>query len=789
MMRLLLLWLMLISSSSVAQTGFVSGTVLDESSGEKISGATVIPSYNRNAGTITAEGEFNLELPQGNQLFFISSIGYMTDTVEMNVKAGENYFITILLPPSPYELDKTVITAGKYEQAWEEVTVSMEVLSSKYLDEKNITNAAQALEQIPGLNILDEEPQIRGGSGFAFGVGTRAITLIDGIPILSGDAGKPEWSFIPLESLHQVEVMKGSASVMYGSSALTGAINFLTAYPAEPSLTKIRFYSGAYSEPKNALAKWWTGLAAFSGINLLQSWKRETFDLQLGAQLLYDHNFIGPPLPDASLPFEQDTLNEKDVAEESARLNFSFRYRPRNQAGLSFGMNGNFMKQNSNFSLVWGDARENIYRAFPGTLTLSNSFQFYLDPFLNWFAPNGLEHRLRTRLYVTDNQNSNSQSNASEVLYAEYQLAKYFTAPAHLRFTAGAISQTVFSQAQLFSASGSPNNNLQNAAIYLQLDKELGGVLNVSAGLRGEYFEINGVEDVVRPVFRAGANLKLTEKTFLRSSYGQGFRFPTITEKFIHTSAGGLTVFPNPELNPETSWSWEAGIKQFLSIHSFQMIADAALFWNEYENTIEYNYAIWEPDSAGFKFINTGRTRVRGIDVSFSMNGNISRSVKLNSIIGYTYSLPQSADPRHVYATDNPGEGFIPNQLSYASTSSDTSRYILKYRFTHLAKADVSATIKKFSAGYSIRYYSFMQNIDQTFLDIDREGQLPTGITQYRNENNQGTLIHDLRLGIEFRRNYVASLLLNNLFNETYSLRPLKIESMRTVAIQLRAVL
>ncbi len=71
----------------------------------------------------------------------------------------------------------------------------------------------------PGVTILDEEPQIRGGSGFTFGVGAKVGVFIDDLPIITGDAGKPDWALIPVENIKQIEVVKGASSVLSGASA------------------------------------------------------------------------------------------------------------------------------------------------------------------------------------------------------------------------------------------------------------------------------------------------------------------------------------------------------------------------------------------------------------------------------------------------------------------------------------------------------------------------------------------------------------------------------------------
>lgn len=789
MKRLLpVMTLLLMTAVASAQQGILKGSVLDASDKEVITGANLFLLGDKSVGTVSDnKGEFSLNLPAGNQTIVCSYIGYVNDTFTVVITEGRSSTYNVLLSFQAHELNQIVVSAGKYEQRVEDVTVSMEILRPKLIEAKNTTTITQALEQVPGLNILDEEPQIRGGSGYAFGVGSRVATLIDGIPILRGDIGKPEWDFIPIENLDQVEVIKGASSVLYGSSALSGVINFRTMYPTKPSETKVRLYSGFYSAPSNPEAKWWDGLANYSGLNLSQGWKTERVDFIVGGQLLYDHGYIGPHIPNPNLSFEQDTLTNSEVSDRSGRINFDFRYRPKNNDRLSMGINGNLMREHSNFSLVWGNDTSQIYRAFPGTMTLTNSLQFYLDPYITYYTTSGLHHSLKGRYYTLISEQPDVQTNYSSVYYAEYMVDKDLSLVEGLHAAAGAVLNNSFVQDDLYTAGGGLQNRMQNYAIYLQLDKKFFNVLSVSAGFRGEYFQINKTENTVKPIFRIGANLKLAQATFLRFSYGQGFRYPTIAEKFLFTTVGGLYVFPNQDLLPETSWNSEFGIKQAFRFNTWYCFFDAAFFWQEYHNTIEYNYALWAPDSAGFRFVNTGDSRVRGVDLSLQGDGKIFGQLGLSLLAGYTYTLPQAVDPDYVYAKENPGEGFIPKDLTYINTSSDTTDYILKYRFQHIAKADAEVSYRKWAVGASERYYSFMRNIDKTFYDIDQTGTLPTGITRYRETHNHGSWVTDVRVSYAFMKHYKAALVVNNLFNLEYSLRPVKAEPMRTIALQVRA--
>jgi iron complex outermembrane receptor protein len=785
---IVIIWLMAMHSLSMAQKGIVKGIVYSKNTGETVVGASIYTLSDKTIGTNTdQEGRYEMELSEGSYHLVCFLTGMIADTFSITIKSGEEVLKNIYLKTASKNLNVVVVSAGKYDQRIEDITISMEVLKPALIENRNTTNITSVLEQTPGVTILDQEPQIRGGSGFSFGVGSRVATLIDGLPILTGDAGRTDWQFIPVENIEQVEIVKGASSVLFGSSALSGTINFRTAYPKERYHTYIRTYGGVYDSPKNKEAKWWNGPANFSGLNFLHSEKIKDFDLIIGGSGLYDHGYIGPPVYVASLPFQDTTIQNNDVASRWGRMNFGLRYRFKKLEGLSVGLNGNFMQSHTNFSLVWANDTSGIYCSFPKTMTLSDTKQFYLDPFVTYVTGSGFTHNLRLRTFYSDNKNGNDQSNKTNVYTAEYRINKEFTEVGKLNVTAGLFYNQSFSTASLYSGSGHEKNSLENYAMFIQLEKKLLRKLNLSAGFREELFALNNKETESKPIVRAGLNYQLTEGTFVRCSYGQGYRYPTIAEKFIQTGAGGIMVFPNPEVKPESSWNAEAGIKQGFKINSFSGFADISIFQQHYRNTIEYIYAIWQPDSAGFKFVNTGNSRIKGIEFSLMGEGKPLKNVSIMMLAGYTYLLPQALDPNYVFATDNPSTDFTPTPLSYSNTSTDTTNHILKYRFQHLAKADLEVNWKFIFIGYSIRYYSFMKNIDKTFYDLDEPYLLPTGIKSYREKHNNGYVIHDFRAGCKLNKSFKLSLLIANAANTEYSLRPLKIESPRTYTLQLSA--
>ena len=80
-----------------------------------------------------------------------------------------------------------------------------------------------------------------------------------------------------------------------------------------------------------------------------------------------------------------------------------------------------------------------------------------------------------------------------------------------------------------------------------------------------------------------------------------------------------------------------------------------------------------------------------------------------------------------------------------------------------------------------------MENIDKVFYDIDMPFRLPTGIKKYRENHHGGTTVYDGRIRVAVNQNFSVSVVSSNLTNLSYSLRPLKIESPRTIRIQVTA--
>jgi iron complex outermembrane receptor protein len=661
---------------------------------------------------------------------------------------------------------------------------------------------------------MDGEPQIRGGSGFTFGVGSKVAVLVDDMPILSGDAGRPEWGFVPVENIEQIEITKGASSVLSGSSALSGAIHIRTAYPKAKPLTKFSMYSGFHSAPNDPAQKWWgendsTTLPLFDryafihGANFLHSRIiKENTDLVIGGNINWEHGYLGAPIKgEEVIDTVSENFTDQQMQSEKVRLNFNLRHRNKKYKGLSYGINGNIMMSKTNLTLAWLDDSTGLYRGYPGAVLLQDQLIFNIDPNITFYSKIGVKHSLKTRFLYTDNQMSGNQSNQGEVYYADYQFKKEFNflKDKSFDFIGGVTSQFNDSYAQIYKGGGEdPTNQLFNLSGYAEIQKDIFKIINFSIGARAEYFKLNDTITAWNPIFRTGVNLKLAQATFLRASYGQGFRFPTITERYIRTGIGSFGVFENPDLKPEESWNAEVGINQGFKIKKYFGQLDIAAFVQEYENTIEYLFGFWDPNPdfaagdplAGFKFLNTGKSKITGFDITLNGTGKIGKNFKINNMIGYNYINPIALEPDKVFTEDyNPVN---PSEYSFRNTSYDTTTNVLKYRFKHTFKADLELEYKNFAIGYTIKYFSKMENLDRAIIDFEQITVSTGGTLQavlfekFYTNNNNGNTIMDLRASAHFgkKRTHKFSIIAKNFMNKTYSLRPLKIEAPRSIVFQ-----
>lgn len=809
------------------EKGSIQGKIKDADTKEPLALATVYLTEIGQTSTIGSKGTiadldgfYRIEHLPGKYTLHCTALGYHPRKMEIEIKKnGEITFLDFTMKPNPMTLDDVVYSENKNPTKLEEATVSIQLVKPSLIQNRNATSGDKAIEQLPGVSVVDGEPQIRAASGFTAGLGSKVMILVDDVPMLRGDAGRPEWGFLPLENIDQIEVIKGSGSVLFGSGASNGLVNIRMAVPKEKPETMVSAFTGVYSLPNEPYKRPYQGRnhiksgASFFHARIFKT-KKLDIDFTAGGQFLWDEGYKGGEItnfkPIPAFDIKPIDSTRKNIGEytKSGRINFNTRFRVKKIEGLIFGLNANAYYSQHSMSYFWGDADTNLYKMAPGTLTNFKTFMYYIDPYITYYNKAGDRFTFRNRVYQHWSEaDVSTQGSRSTMYYTEFQYSKNFSSLERLRWltkdltlTSGVMYNYNYAGGPVFASAPTPDqtSTQQNIAGYLQLEKRFFSRLTIVVGGRYEHFLVNGIISKGKPIARVAANLRVTDGTFIRANWGQGFRFPTLGERYIFTSSGGNGFFPNDSLKPEDSWNAEVAVKQMFKIgKSVIGFIDVAGYYQHYNNYIEFCFNTdWnegaDPNNVqrGFKFFNTGRTRNVGVDISGFIQGTIKKQVTIDLMLGYTYSLPQSLEPNlEFYQPTAPG--FVAN--TYRKSSSDTTDYILKYRMQHVGKADLNISWQSpkndwgnIYVGFTARYYSAMKNVDRALITLSNLN-IPgfSGMKEFMDAKNSGNIVFDMRVSYNILKKFKVAFIMENILNAEYSVRPMGVSPTRLSTVQL----
>ncbi|HSV87026.1 MAG TPA: TonB-dependent receptor [Bacteroidales bacterium] len=724
------------------QPGAISGRITDQQTGLSLPGASVI--YAPGRGTVSnSEGVFHLIVREGSLTIVVQHVGYTRESRQFNIQAGDSIVWNVSMEPEVTQIDQVIVSAGRMEQRIGEAVVSVSVIRPEEFSNAHINDPTELFNRTPGIEILDGQASIRGGSGFAYGAGSRVLALLDGLPMIAPDAGNIRWEALPLENISQIEIIKGASSVLYGSSALNGVINFRTAYAPRNGLTTFFVETGLFDRPQQANWHWWDNPRFFASYSASHLQRYANTEVAMGAFMLNDPGY------------------RKRNDQLMGRLNFRIRHHNQNIQGLSYGISTNLLLNNKVDFLLWENAHTGALIHDTTTVTRLNARLLYIDPFISLKREQQFSHDLRFRYQHLSNQFPHGEQVDSEVnsLYAEYQFWKKLSD--HINLNTGIVQQSSFVRSGFYG-----DHESLNLAAYAQTDVSPVERIQLVAGMRVEHNTLNDVSDKLILLLRGGVNFRIHNNTFIRGSFGQGYRYPSIAEKFAATTLGAVRIFPNPHLNPESGWNAELGIKRGIQTSNLDGLIDLALFYTQNKNMIEFVFGNhFDPLTGnfglGFKADNTEYSRVYGLELEFRFDTNFGMfNYSING--GYVFTYPTEFNP---HTLQNTG-------------------VLLKYRRKHSGRLNISATRLPFELNLNIIARSKILSIDDVFLNpMTREAILP-GFYDYWNNNNRGHLLSDFSLGYHFGDNYTLSVAIKNLTNAEYMGRPGDIQPPRHFSLR-----
>jgi iron complex outermembrane receptor protein len=345
-------------------------------------------------------------------------------------------------------------------------------------------------------------------------------------------------------------------------------------------------------------------------------------------------------------------------------------------------------------------------------------------------------------------------------VFAEYQYWRKLTG--FMDLTAGVTENFILIRSNMYN-----DHNGFNVAGFAQFEIRPFNRVKAVAGVRVEQNSLDGINDRIVPVFRAGLNWQVANYSFLRLSFVQGYRYPSVAEKHASTTLGSVSIFPNPDIMPESGWSTEAGVKQGIMIGGVSGQADFSVFMSQNSNMIEYYLAIYTDPvtgvaSTGFQATNIEQSRVYGTEFEFIVNGLIG-NVNTTFTGGYTYIYPVEFNK---------------------STQKNTDTW-LKYRRKHSGKVSLHSSWKKVESELNLYTKSKILRIDSFFLHPETGEAILPGFPAYWADHNTGFMALDWNLGYRLNSKLTLSLAVKNLTNTEYMTRPGDIQPQRNFSLRL----
>jgi iron complex outermembrane receptor protein len=182
-------------------------------------------------------GDARLVLPSGLRTVVVGRLGLKPESVTVLIRANLDTSIVISLVDRVAEVERIVVVSTRTDQRIEDVPLRVEVLAQEEVEEKLMMtpgDISMMLNETGGLRVQNTSPSLGGASVRVQGLrGRYTLMLSDGLPLHGGQTGAIGLLQIPPMDLGQVEIIKGVASALYGSSAMGGVVNLISRRPRE----------------------------------------------------------------------------------------------------------------------------------------------------------------------------------------------------------------------------------------------------------------------------------------------------------------------------------------------------------------------------------------------------------------------------------------------------------------------------------------------------------------------------------------------------------------------------
>jgi outer membrane receptor protein involved in Fe transport len=619
-----------------ANDGTITGVVTDER-GEPVAGATV---------SFVANGQPRTTTTDRNGRFVVETLAASTGTLAVRAEGfapvelawDPGVSTTLTLRPAPFD-ETIVVTADRTATRVGDTATSVVTLTRRDLDTSAAVTLDAALRQVPGFQLFRRtdsraaNPTAQGASlrGVAPSGASRTVVMVDGVPLNDPFGGWVYWSRVPSASIDRVEVARGGASSLYGSDALGGVVQVLTARPSSPAWLSVEASAGSMTTSTASLAG---GLARDGWTGSLAA---EAFDTD--GYVLVDEDERGPV--DTPAGAQHGTL----AASLERRLSAAARAFVRGSVFREDRANGTPLQTNRTHvrELVAGiDWTSALLGAF--ALRAYGGAQVYDQTFSAVAADRASE--ALTRLQRVPAQQLGASIGWQRPLAERHTLL----AGLETREVRGASDELGYFGGAATSASGSGGRQ-RTVGVYGQGIFHVTEALVVAGGVRVDWWRNYDALSTTRLLSSPGASVRefdertetavsprasllyaVTPRVSLTASAYRAFRAPTLNELYRGFRVGNVVTLANADLQAERLTGGEAGAR--VDAFDGRLAARATVYWSEVTRPVANVTLSVTPELITRIRQNLGRTRARGVEVD--VEARLGRDFEVTG--GYAYA-------------------------------------------------------------------------------------------------------------------------------------------------------
>ena len=517
-----------------------------------------------------------------------------------------------------FDLDEMVVTATRTMKELQEVPSSVSVVTAKEIQEKSINSVAEALQTLPGVY----KSQVAQGGIQLRGFGSSDIlVLVDGQQMNTSYNGSVDFNMIPVESIERIEVLRGAASSIYGGHAVGGVINITTKEAKEGTHVSAALSYGSNSTWKKALQvnskvndKWAFGLGyekresdGYEGYFRSAVGKKGTGKYSANLPTLSDGSYIYGSRGDKYWDHENYNAYVKYNFDDSKYLKYIY---TKTESEVSYSNANSYVK----------DA--NGKPVYVGNVTTQNGDVITLKPSLFYGYDNVNERDTHALIYkdednkfttsfsyvnnkvdgytsadVPGDYNNNDWSGAGGYSSHPGKIYNFDIEKAwenigkHTVVVGGNFKQEEMTQDRYYLSSwtdpdsktghyAQDKGKVKNFALFIQDEYKINEPLTLYLGARLDHYkkgegsfwnkenglnETSAKENYTEISPKVALDYMADDNTNYYVSYGHSFNPPAMSNMYRYSEYSSYWYVPNPELDPETSDTYEIGMKKKLN--------------------------------------------------------------------------------------------------------------------------------------------------------------------------------------------------------------------------------